>query len=61
MSYSTRLASGLKQAIDNGTMSHNSDQLYIWEKRRSEMMNKQYDGFWEVGIFLNSIKISPNK
>lgn len=35
MSYSTRLASGIKQAIDNGTISPNSDQLYIWEKRRS--------------------------
>jgi len=36
MSYSTRLASGVKEAIDNGTISPNSEQLYIWEKRRNE-------------------------
>ena len=35
MSYSTRLASGVKQAIDNGTISPNSNRLYIWEKRRN--------------------------
>jgi len=47
MSYSTRLASGVKQAIDNGTMSHNSDQLYIWEKRRSE--NDEQAIRWVLG------------
>ena len=35
MSYSTRLASGVKQAIDNGTISPNSNRLYIWEKHRN--------------------------
>jgi hypothetical protein len=36
MSYSTRLSTGIKQAIDNGTISPGSDQLYIWLKHRNE-------------------------
>jgi len=47
MSYSTRLASGVKQAIDNGTISPNSNRLYIWEKRRNE--NDEQAIRWVLG------------
>ena len=47
MSYSAKLASGVKQAIDNGTLSHNTDQLYIWEKLRRE--NDEQAIWWVLG------------
>jgi hypothetical protein len=41
------MASGFKQAITNGTISPNSDQLYIWEKHRNQ--NDEQGIRWILG------------